>query len=168
MSTVKIIIANHHKQGIGYPIHFGQAWSHVHKALEGMGAFSLGKYSQKAPLTNILDSAAFTETEFSAVHKSYILWTNVVGFETRQDLQINILQSINTGYHFLFPKEDYIVLILKNDSEPLLNEVAYNITKPLIQNDYRVFIPKPDSSTGEHILLTENIIDSILKDEIRT
>lgn len=156
MSTVKIIIANHHKQGIGHPIHFGKVWSHVHKALESMGAFSLGKYSQKAPLTNILESAAFTETEFSAVHKSYMLWTNVVGFETRQDLQINILQSVNTGYSFLYSEEDYIVLTLKNDSEPLLNKMASSIIQPLIESEYRLFISDDRNSNSEYISLLKN------------
>lgn len=151
MSTVKFIIANPNN----HPIRFGQVWGNIHKALVEMGAFSLGKYSQKAPLSNILESASFTKTEFSAVHESYIIWKNIVGFETRQNVKVSIFQSINTGYGFLKPEADYIVLNITNESESLTSDISTNIIKELFNDNYRIYIPKTGSTEDEYIMYTE-------------
>ena len=151
MSTVKFIITNPNK----LPIRFGQVWGNILKALEEMGAYSLGKYSQKVPLSNILESASCTKTEFSAVHESYITWKNIVGFENRQNVKISIFQSINTDYGFLMPEADYIVLNITNASELLTGNIATNIIKKLFNDNYRIHIPKTESTEKKYIMYTE-------------
>jgi hypothetical protein len=162
LSIIKLIIADQNTKTIESPIWFGGVWKHIHSALNKMGAFSTGEYYQKAALVDTLHGAAFTETEFHAIFKFSILWVNTVGFENREDRQLNMMQSINScGYDFLKPNESYIYMGM--DFGGVANDALLNIAQELMLHGYKAYFSVQENLVGEYIPLTEMLIANSLE-----
>ena len=122
------------------------------------GAFSIGKYGQKAPLTDSLESAAFTAHEFHGIFKFSKMWTSVVGFETRENRCMTIMQSVNAGYDFLSENESYVYLMMDADEGEVAKNTLLNIGRDLIKNGYNVFLSEQENMDGVFIQLSEQVI----------
>lgn len=162
MSIVKLIIADKNTKTSESPIWFGGVWTHIHAVLKKMGAFSTGEYAQKMPLVDSLKGASFTEKEFHAIFGFSILWVNTVGFENREDRQLNMMQSINScGYDFLKPNESFIYMGM--DFGGVANDALLNIAQELMQHGYNAYFSVQENSGGEYIPLTETLIANSLE-----
>lgn len=168
MNTIKLIIADQNKKTIDSPIWFGRVWAVIHQALVQFGAFSIGKYGQKAPLTDSLESAAFTAHEFHGIFKFSKMWTSVVGFETRENRCMTIMQSVNAGYDFLSENESYVYLMMDADEGEVAKNTLLNIGRDLIKNGYNVFLSEQENMNGIYIPLTEQLILNSIKDKALT
>lgn len=168
MNTIKLIIADQNKKTIDSPIWFGRVWAVIHQALVQFGAFSIGKYGQKAPLTDCLESAAFSANEFHGIFKFSKMWTSVVGFETREERRMTIMQSINAGYDFLTENESYVYLMMDADESGVAKNTLLNISRELMQNGYNVYFSEQENMNGDYTPLTEQIILNSLKDNVLT
>lgn len=166
MTTIKLIIADQNKKSIESPIWFGSVWSIIHKALVECGSFSIGKYGQKAPLSDVLEHAAFSEHEFHGIFKFSMMWTSVVGFETREERRISIMQSINSGYDFLAENESYVFLMMDADEAGLAKKTLLNISRNLSKSGYSLFISEQDTTDGVYIPLSEQVILNSISENV--
>lgn len=162
MTSLKLIIADTNTKTAEQPIWFGHVWSHIHQTLNEMGAFSNGKDAQKAPLTESLSGAAFSQNEFHGIYNFSIMWVNNVGFEVREDRQLNIMQSINScGYDFLEPNESYVYLGM--DFGGVANDALLSIADRLMQNGYKAYFFVQDDLDSGYTELTSTLISNSLE-----
>lgn len=166
MKTIKLIITDQNKKTANSPLWFGRVWSIIHNALNDFGAFSIGTFGQKTHLSDSLEHAAFSEHEFHGIFKFSMMWTSVVGFETREERRILIMQSINSGYDFLSDNESYVLLMMDADEAGLAKNTLLNISRDLSKNGYNLFITEQDDMDGVYIPLSEQIILNSISDDI--